>query len=89
MMVATNQTGTTGHTQLAQLVYLAYSNALGVSGGKGAGFLNKTLREGVTEGTQSAVEQTGTTIDTEKGLTVSAKQAVGERHHRRYHSWCI
>ena len=53
-------------------------NALGVSGGKGAGFLNKTLREGVTEGTQSAVEQTGTTIDTEKGLTVSAKQAVGE-----------
>ena len=53
-------------------------NSIGVSGGKGAGFLNKTLREGVTEGSQSVVEQTGTTIDTEKGLTVSAKQAVGE-----------
>ena len=53
-------------------------NALGVGGGKGASLLNKTLKEGVTEGTQSVVEQTGTTAGTDKGLTLSPRQAVGE-----------
>ena len=53
-------------------------NAIGVRGGAGASFLNKTLREGVTEGTQSVVEQTGSTAGTEAGLDVSGRQAIGE-----------
>lgn len=53
-------------------------NTIGVGGGKGASLLNKTLREGVTESTQSVVEQTGTTAGTDKGLTIDPKQAVGE-----------
>ena len=53
-------------------------NALGVRGGAGASMLNKTMREGVTEGTQSLVEQTGSTAGTEAGLEVSPRQAIGE-----------
>ena len=53
-------------------------NALGVRGGPGAGFLNKTLREGVTEGSQSVVEQTGSTAGTQAGLQINPKQAIGE-----------
>ena len=53
-------------------------NALGVGGGKGASLLNKTLREGVTEATQSVTEQTGTTAGTDVGLQIDPKQAVGE-----------
>lgn len=52
-------------------------NRLGI--GKGAtGILNKTLREGTTEGAQSAVEQIGTTAGTDVGLQFDPKQAVGE-----------
>ena len=41
--------------------------------------LNKTMREGVTEGTQSLVtEQTGSTAGTEVGLQIRPKQAIGE-----------
>ena len=51
----------------------------------GAQILNKTFRtavaggrEGVTEGTQSILEQTGSTILTEEGVQVDPRQAVGE-----------
>ena len=47
-------------------------------GGAGASFLNKTLREGVTEGTQSVVEQTGSTAGTQAGLDAGGRQAIGE-----------
>ena len=53
-------------------------NALGVSGGRGASFLNKTMREGVTETSQSVVEQTGSTAGTEAGLQIDPRQAIGE-----------
>ncbi|MDC2981501.1 hypothetical protein OA007_02210 [SAR116 cluster bacterium] len=53
-------------------------NAIGVSGGRGASFLNKTLREGVTEGTQSVTQQTGETAGTDVGLQIDPRQAVGE-----------
>lgn len=53
-------------------------NAIGVGGGQGASLLNKTIREGITEGSQSVVEQAGTTVDTDVGLQIDAKQAVGE-----------
>ena len=53
-------------------------NALGVGGGKGASLLNKTLREGTTETTQSVTEQTGTTAGTDTGLQINPRQAVGE-----------
>ena len=53
-------------------------NALGVRGGAGASMLNKTMREGITEGTQSLVEQTGSTAGTEAGLQISPRQAIGE-----------
>ena len=53
-------------------------NSLGVSGGPGKSLLNRILREGVTEGSQSVVEQTGGTAATEAGLDINPKQAVGE-----------
>ena len=53
-------------------------NTIGVSGGSGASFLNKTLREGVTEAAQSVTEQTGSTAGTDVGLQIDPKQAVGE-----------
>ena len=53
-------------------------NAIGVKGGAGASLLKKTLKEGVTEGTQSVVEQTGSTAGTEAGLNIDPKQAIGE-----------
>ena len=36
------------------------------------------MREGITEGTQSLVEQTGSTAGTEAGLQISPRQAIGE-----------
>ena len=53
-------------------------NALGVGGKGGVSTLNRTLREGVTEGSQSIVEQTGSSLGTEEGLQVSPKEAIGE-----------
>ena len=53
-------------------------NAIGVRDGAGASMLNKTMREGVTEGTQSVVEQTGSTAGTDAGLSISPRQAIGE-----------
>ena len=53
-------------------------NALGVKGGTGAKFLTKTLREGATEGTQSVIEQTGSTAGTDVGLQIDPKQAMVE-----------
>jgi hypothetical protein len=49
----------------------------------GIGKLNSTIfgaavREGLTEGTQSLIEQAGGTAFTEKGLKVDPEQAVGE-----------
>ncbi len=61
--------------------------ALGSSGTSGAlnalapgmsGFFKRAISEGGTEAVQSLVQQVGETIDTEKGLEVSPKQAVGE-----------
>lgn len=46
---------------------------------KGAGgILTRTAKEGLTEATQSVIEQTGSTAGTERGLEISAKQAIGE-----------
>lgn len=53
-------------------------NSIGVKGFNGAGLLNRTLKEGVTEGTQSVVEQTGSTAGTDVGLQINPKQAIGE-----------
>ena len=53
-------------------------NSIGVKGGSGASILNRTLREGSTEATQSVVEQTGSSLGTEAGLQIDPKQAVGE-----------
>jgi hypothetical protein len=53
-------------------------NAIGLKGFGGASLLNRTLKEGATEGLQSLTEQTGTTLGTDKGLTVNPKQALGE-----------
>ncbi len=57
-------------------------NSVGVGGGTGAKFfnriLNRTIREGVTEGTQSVVEQVGSTAETDAGLSVDPRQAIGE-----------
>lgn len=61
--------------------------ATGTSAGIGAlnalapgatGKLKRMLIEGITEGTQSVGEQVGTTVNTDKGLEVSARQALGE-----------
>ena len=61
--------------------------AAGTSAGIGAlnalapgatGKLKRMLIEGITEGTQSVGEQVGTTVNTDKGLEVSARQALGE-----------
>lgn len=54
------------------------SGALNAIGVKGGGLLNSMLKEGVTEGVQSAVTQTGESLGTEAGLDVSAKEAIGE-----------
>ena len=53
-------------------------NSIGIKGGSGANILNRTLKEGVTEGSQSVVEQTGSSLGTEAGLQIDPKQAVGE-----------
>lgn len=50
-------------------------NALGVKSGS---LLTNILREGVTEGSQSVVTQTGESIDTKAGLNINPKEAVGE-----------
>lgn len=50
-------------------------NAIGVKGGSS---IIRALREGTTEGLQSAVEQTGSTVNTDVGLSVDPRQAVGE-----------
>lgn len=53
-------------------------NSIGVKGFNGAGLLNRTLKEGITEGTQSVVEQTGSSAGTDAGLQIDPKQAIGE-----------
>ena len=53
-------------------------NSIGVKGFSGAGLLNRTLKEGVTETAQSVVEQTGSTAGTDAGLQINPKQAIGE-----------
>ena len=53
-------------------------NSIGVKGFSGAGLLNRTLKEGVTETAQSVVEQTGSSAGTDAGLQVNPKQAIGE-----------
>lgn len=53
-------------------------NAIGVKGFSGASLLNRTIKEGVTEGAQSVTEQTGSTAGTEAGLNINPKQAIGE-----------
>lgn len=50
-------------------------NAIGVRGGSG---ITSALREGGTEALQSVTEQTGSTVNTEAGLSVDSRQAVGE-----------
>jgi len=50
-------------------------NAIGVRGGSG---FTSALREGGTEALQSVTEQTGSTVNTESGLSVDPRQAVGE-----------
>ena len=61
--------------------------AAGTSAGVGAlnaiapgasGKIKRMLLEGVTEGTQSVGEQTGSTINTQKGLEVDPRQALAE-----------
>lgn len=44
----------------------------------GSGIAGRAVKEGLTEGTQSVVEQAGGSIGTDSGLEVSAKQAIGE-----------
>lgn len=43
-----------------------------------SGSLRRMLVEGATEGTQSVVEQVGSTVNTKKGLEVDPRQAVAE-----------
>ena len=50
-------------------------NAIGVRAGSG---FTSALREGGTEALQSVTEQTGSTVNTEAGLSVDPRQAVGE-----------
>lgn len=50
-------------------------NAIGVRGGSG---ITSALREGGTEALQSVTEQTGSSVNTESGLSVDSRQAVGE-----------
>jgi hypothetical protein len=61
--------------------------ATGTSAGMGAlnaiapglsGSLKRMLVEGATEGTQSVVEQVGSTVNTKKGLEVDPRQALAE-----------
>ena len=61
--------------------------ATGTSAGMGAlnaiapglsGKLKRMLVEGATEGTQSVVEQVGSTVNTKKGLEVDPRQALAE-----------
>jgi hypothetical protein len=42
------------------------------------GTLRRAVIETVTEGGQSGIEQTGSTIETQKGLTIDPRQIVGE-----------
>ena len=63
------------------------SGALNALGVKSKGLLNGVLKEGVTEGTQSVVTQTGESLGTEAGLDVNVKEAGGEAGFRQYGSW--
>lgn len=59
------------------------SGALNAIGVKGLGSLNSslvknTVREGLTEGGQSLIQQGAETAGTQSGLSVSPKQAIGE-----------
>lgn len=63
--------GTFGASKVANLNNLAKKSAL-------RNITTGALAEGATEGAQSLVEQTGTTAFSESGLSVDARQALGE-----------
>ena len=53
--------------------------SIGVNYGVGvANFIRKMFTEGFTEGAQSLIEMVGTTLDTDKGLSVELKQILAE-----------
>ena len=54
------------------------SGALNAIGANATGILNRTLKEGVTEGAQSTTEQVGTSAGTQAGLQYDPRQAIAE-----------
>ena len=63
---------------VAALTTAGFSGVANTFGLLGIGKIKGMLAEALTEGTQSAVQQTGETLGTERGLDVSGREVVGE-----------
>ena len=63
---------------VAALTAAGFSGVANTFGLLGIGKIKGMIAEAVTEGSQSAIQQTGETLGTERGLDVSPREVVGE-----------